>query len=506
GIIMLALVDGRPRYLSIKKILSLYLEHRREIVVRRTRFDLDKARKRHHIVLGLRVAVDNIDEVIKIIRGSDSTDDARAKLIKRFDLSEEQATAILDMPLRRLTGLERENLEKEEKELVALIEDLAAILADPKKVTKIIGKELDEVKTKHADKRMTEITDSGEELTIEDMIAEERMVITVTHDGYIKRTPTSVYRNQRRGGKGVTGMDPKENDWVEHLFIGTTHNYILFLTDKGKAYWLKVYELPQAGRASRGRPIVNLIELEKGENIKALLPVEKFSEDRYLIMATKQGQVVRNALSLYSNPRKGGIKAINVADGDELIDAKISNGNQEIFLGTRGGMAVRFKETQIRPMGRFVGGVRGIRLRKNDEVIGLGILQANSSILTVCANGYGKRTDAEEYRLTNRGGIGVINIKTTQRNGEVIAILEVVDEDELIMISVKGITIRSAVKELRKISRATQGVRLINLGEGDKLSSVARTEEDREPEGNASESPGNADAPDSAPDGAEQKE
>ncbi len=483
GIIMLALVNGKPRYLALKRMLVEYLNHRREIVVRRTRFDLDKARKRLHIVEGLRIAVANIDKVIKLIRESESVEVARAGLREKFDLTEVQANAILEMPLRRLTGLEREALEKEHKELIALIEELASILADPKKVTKIISKELNEIKEKHGDKRASEITDAGDELTIEDMIAEERMVVTVSHEGYIKRTPTAVYRSQRRGGKGVTGMDPKENDWVEHLFVGTTHNYILFLTNKGKAYWLKVYELPQGGRATRGRPIVNLLQLEGGEKVMAMIPIAKFSEDRYLIMATRKGQVVKNALSLYSNPRKAGIKAINVEQGDELIGAKVSNGQQEIFMGTLKGMAVRFHESQVRPMGRFVGGVRGVRLRDDDEVIGLEILQPGSSILTVCANGYGKRTDAGEYRITNRGGVGVINIKTSERNGDVIAILEVFDGDELIMISTKGISIRSSVKEIRKISRATQGVRLINLGAGDMLASVARIEEDTEVDG-----------------------
>ncbi|HOR28751.1 MAG TPA: DNA gyrase subunit A, partial [Candidatus Sumerlaeota bacterium] len=310
GIILLALVDGRPRYLSLKRMLQCYLEHRREVVVRRTKFDLDKARRRIHIVEGLLIAVDNIDEVIKIIRSSSSTDDARQSLKSRFGLTDEQTQAILDMPLRRLTGLEIEKLQQEHQELAALIEQLVAILADPNKVTTIIRDELDAVARKFGDERMTEIVDAEGELTVEDLIAEERMVITVTHSGYIKRTPTSLYRRQRRGGKGASGVKPKEEDWVEHLFVGTTHNYIMFFTNTGKAYWLKVWELPQAGRASRGRPIVNLLALEPGETIQAMIPIDKFSEDRYLVMCTRKGQVVRNSLDLYSNPRKGGIKAI----------------------------------------------------------------------------------------------------------------------------------------------------------------------------------------------------
>ena len=473
GVILLALENRRPRYLSLKRILQCYLEHRREVVVRRTKFDLDKARRRVHIVQGLLVAVENIDAVIKVIRGSADANAARQQLKSRFDLTDEQTQAILDMPLRRLTGLEIEKLEAEHKELIALIEELASILADPKKVIAIIVEELDAGVEKYGDGRVTEIVDSEGELTIEDLIAEERMVITVSHQGYIKRTPTALYRRQRRGGKGASGMKPKEEDWVEHLFVGTTHNYILFFTTTGKAYWLKVYELPQGGRASRGRPIVNLLTLEPGERIRAMIPVDKFSEDRFLIMGTRKGQIVKNGLNLYSNPRKVGIKAINIADDDELISVRLTSGQHEVLIATRDGMAVRFKESDVRPMGRFVGGVRGISLRGDDEVVGMITLEPASTVLTVCENGYGKRTRADEYRLTKRGGLGVINIRTTERNGKVIAVLDVIDGDELIMISNQGVAIRSRVGEMRIISRATQGVRLINLAEGDRLTSVA---------------------------------
>jgi DNA gyrase subunit A len=318
------------------------------------------------------------------------------------------------------------------------------------------------------------------ELTIEDLIAEERMVITVTHQGYIKRTPTALYRRQRRGGKGSSGINTKEEDWVEHIFVGTTHNYILFFTNRGKAYWLKVYELPQGGRASRGRPIVNMLTLEPDERIEAMIPVDKFSEDRYLIMCTRKGQIVKNSLDLYSNPRKVGIKAINIADDDDLIAVRMTNGAQEVLIATRNGMAVRFKEDDVRPMGRFVGGVRGVNLEDDDQVIGMQALRPGSTILSVCENGYGKRSDVEDYRLTRRGSKGVINIRTTERNGKVISVLDVIDSDELIMISEQGVAIRSAVKEMRVISRATQGVRLINLADEDRLTSVARIEEDKE--------------------------
>ena len=491
GTILLALDRGRPRYFSLKRILQCYIDHRREVVVRRTRFDLDKARKRIHIVEGLLKAVENIDEVIRVIRESESTEQARIALMKRFELTIEQTTAILDMPLRRLTGLEIDKLVQEHKELVTLIEELADILANPARVTSIIKKELKEVKDKFADERVTEIVEAEGELTIEDLIAEERMVITVTHQGYIKRTPTSLYRRQRRGGKGVSGIKPKEEDWVEHVFVGTTHNYILFFTNAGKAYWLKVYELPQGGRASRGRPIVNLLTLEPGERIQAMIPVDKFSEDRFLIFCTRQGQIVKNSLDLYSNPRKTGIKAMNVAEGDELIDVRLTGGQQEILIATRDGMAIRFKEADVRPMGRFVSGVRGATLRGGDIVIGMQALRPGASILTVCEHGYGKRTQAEEYRLTRRGGVGVINIRTSDRNGKVIAVLDAIDSDELIMITQQGVTIRSAVGEMRTISRATQGVRLINLAAEDKLVSVARIEEDKELEGGE----GDADEP-----------
>ncbi|HRR31384.1 MAG TPA: DNA gyrase subunit A [Candidatus Sumerlaeia bacterium] len=480
GIILLALVDGRPRFLSLVKILTLYLEHRCEVVRRRTRFDLDKAEARLHIVEGLVIAVNNIDEVIAIIRKSKDVEEARGRLIKTFDLSHIQAQAILDMRLQRLTGLEIQKLKDERKELLATIKDLKEILASAKRVNDIVRAELLDVKARFGDKRRTEIVPSSKDLTIEDLIAEENMVITISHQGYIKRTPTSLYRRQKRGGKGITGMESKEGDWAESVFIGTTHNYLLFFTNKGRAHWLKVYELPQGGRASKGRPIINMLTLEEGEQVQAVIPVQEFDDKHYLIMATKNGMVVKNALSLYSNPRRVGIKAVKVEENDELICVRLTNGNQEVFLGTRKGLAVRFKETNVRPSGRFTGGVIGIRLGKDDEVIGMEVLRPNSTILTVCENGFGKRTDADDYRLIKRGGKGVINIKVTERNGDVISIKDVIDDDELIMLTQQGMSIRTYVKLMRVISRNTQGVRLINLQEGDKIVAVARIEEKEE--------------------------
>jgi DNA gyrase subunit A len=477
GIILLAIVNGRPRYLTLIQMLRYFLDHRVEVIKRRTQFDLEKAEARLHIVEGLVIAVNNIDEVIKIIRASKDVEIARNKLMKTFSLSRIQAQAILDMRLQRLTGLEVAKLKLERKELLAIIKDLNAILASETKIYEIVKNELQEVKDRFGDERRTEIVTSSNDLTIEDLIAEENMVITISHEGYIKRTPTSLYRRQRRGGRGVKGMESKESDFAESVFVCTTHNYLLIFTNKGRAHWLKVYELPQAGRATKGRPIINMVSLEEGEKVQTVIPVKEFDDKHFLVMATQNGQVVKNALSLYSNPRRTGIKAINVVEGDELICVRMTNGQQDVFLGTRKGIAIRFHETDVRPSGRFTQGVRGIRLGKDDVVIGMEVLRPNSTILTICENGYGKRTAAEDYRLIRRGGKGVINIKCTERNGEVISIKEVIDEDELIMLTQSGMSIRSHVGGIRVISRNTQGVRLINLRDEDKIVSVARIEE-----------------------------
>lgn len=502
GVIMLALVDGRPRYLSLPKMLQHYLNHRRDVVVRRTRYELDRAERRLHIVHGLVVVQDNIDEVIKIIRAAANPEEAKQKLMATFKvplemakqidpdvtaavpLSEEQATAILEMRLSRLTQLEKTKLYHEAEELVAAITRYRHILAETSEVWKIVKKELMEVKAKYADARRTEIVEDTGDLSIEDLIAEENMVITISHTGYIKRTPTALYRRQKRGGRGSTGVETKEEDWVEHLFVGTTHNYLMFFTDRGQAHWLKVYEIPQGGRATKGRPVVNLLQLQPGEQIRAVLPVgNKFDDGRFLIFATKKGQVCKQALSLYGNPRKVGIKAINIDEGDELCDVKLTNGQSEIILATQMGMACRFHETNVRSMGRFTSGVKGINLNQGDHVIGIETPRPGADLLTVCENGYGKRSNVEDYRLTNRGGKGVINIKANERNGKVVAVKEVIDEDELIMITREGMSIRSRVADTRTIGRNTQGVRLINLQKKkDKVVGVARLAEKEDDE------------------------
>lgn len=477
GVIFLALVDGKPRYLSLIKMLQHFLSHRREVVIRRTRFELDKAEKRLHIVEGLKIAIDNIDAVIKLIKSSATVDAARVGLMEKFSLTEIQANAILDMRLQRLTALEINKLEEEIKELKKFIKRCKEILSTPAIVSQIIKEELLQIKTKYSDNRRTELIEGEGELTIEDLIAEERMVVTVSHIGYIKRTPTDLYRKQRRGGRGSTGMETKDEDWVEHLFIGTTHDYMLFFSNKGKAYWLKVYAIPQGGRATKGRPIVNMLNLEEGEKIEAMIPVKNFDDNYFLVMATKKGQVVKNALNLYNNPRSVGIKAVKIDDDDELVAVKMTNGSQEIFLGTRDGMAIRFHESEVRDTGRFTGGVRGIKLRDGDYVIGMEVIRPNTTILTVCEKGFGKRTEIDQYSIIHRGGIGVINIKTSERNGKVVSIQEVIDDDELMAITLSGIIIRFPIKDIRSISRNTQGVTLINLSDDDRITSVARVEE-----------------------------
>lgn len=496
GIIMLALVDGRPRYLSLPKMIQYYLNHRRDVIVRRTRFDLDRAEKRLHIVHGLVVVQDNLDEVIKIIRASANPEEARNKLMSTFYVSQEmasqidpdvtgpvplsleQATAILEMRLSRLTQLEKDKLYTEADELLTAIKSYRKILGETKEVWAIVKSELKEVRAKYADERRTQIVEDNGDLSIEDLIAEENMVITVSHTGYIKRTPTSLYRRQRRGGRGVTASDLKDEDWIEHLFVGTTHQYLMFFTDRGQAHWLKVYEIPQGSRSSKGRPLVNVLQLNDNEKIRALLPVgNKFEQDRFLVFATKKGQVCKQSLSLYSNPRKAGIKAINIDDGDELVDVKLTCGQSEMLLATKKGMAIRFHETDVRPMGRFTGGVKGISLNTDDIVVGLEAPRPGADLLTVCANGFGKRSKVDDYRLINRGGKGVINIKSTARNGDVVAVKEVIDEDELIMITREGISIRSRVADLRTLGRNTQGVKLINVRNDDIVVGVARLAE-----------------------------
>jgi len=474
GVIMLALVDGVPRVLNLKQILMHFIDFRHEIIIRRTKFDLDKAEKRAHILEGLKIALDNIDEIIKLIRESQNVDTARTNLMKRFKLSEIQAQAILDMRLQRLTGLERNKIEQEYLETIKLIERLRAILASESMRMQIIKDELLELKEKYNDVRRTEIVKNVEEFSIEDMIAEEDMVITISHTGFIKRFPVTGYRRQNRGGTGHSGAPTTSEDFIEHLFIASTHNYLLIFTDKGRCYWLKVYEIPQAGKGSKGRAIVNLIDISKDEKIAAIVNVKEFDDEHFVIMATQKGLIKKTVLSAYGNPRKGGINAINIRPEDDLIEAKLTDGSQEIMLGTSHGQAIRFYESDVRDMGRAATGVIGINLSHGDKVIGMITARKNSTVLVVTQNGYGKRTLIEEYRMTRRGGKGVVTVKVTERVGKMIAIKEVIDDDDLMIITAKGIVIRQQIKNLRNMGRATQGVRLIKLQKDDYIADVAR--------------------------------
>jgi DNA gyrase subunit A len=461
--------------MAITEVIRHFVDHRHDVVMRRTRFDLRKAEARAHILEGLRIALDHIDEVIRVIRESADTETARGELISRFGLTEIQAQAILDMRLKALTGLERKKIEEEYAELVKLMEYLRNILASRALRLQIIKDELDEIKAKFGDTRRTEIIDEQDTIELEDLIAEEDMVVTISHQGYIKRIPISTYHRQRRGGRGITGMGTKEEDFVSTLFIASTHSYILFFTNQGQCYWLKVYEIPQGGRAAKGRPIVNMLELQKDEAIASFLPVREFTEDTFVLMATRNGLVKKTPLSEYSRPRRNGINAIKIVDGDRLITASLTNGEQEIILQTAEGMAVRCNEREIRPMGRNSQGVRGITLNKDDYLVGMiALTRTDTTVLVVCENGFGKRTDLDAYRLTHRGGKGVISIKTTERNGNVVSIMEVVDDDELIMVTERGMLIRLPVADIRTIGRVTQGVKLINLGEDDRVVDVER--------------------------------
>ena len=475
GVIMLALVDGQPKVLSLKEMLSLFLEHRHEVITRRTQFELKKAEHRAHILEGLKIALDHIDAVIKLIRASKTVEEAKNGLMKKFKLSEIQAQAILDMRLQRLTGLEREKVEQEYLDVIKLIEKLKGILESKAKRMNIIKEELTELKKKYGDERRTEIMEEEEgEFTIEDLIAEEDMVITITHSGYIKRLSVTSYRRQGRGGRGVIGIETKEKDFVEHLFIASTHNYILFFTPKGRCHWIKVHEIPVGGRLAKGKPVVNMLDLGEEEKIAAFVPVREFDDKHFVVMATRDGIIKKTLLSAFSNPRRGGINAMNIPKDDNLIEAKITEGTCDIVLATREGQAIRFHEDKVRDMGRAAYGVKGITLAKNDKVIGMVVVKRDATLLSVTENGYGKRTSISDYRVTNRGGKGIINIKTTQRNGKVVDIKEVVTDDELMLITQKGIIIRQPVKQITVIGRATQGVKLINLDAGDKVMDVAR--------------------------------
>jgi len=475
GIILLALVKNQPRILSLRRILDLFLEHRQEVVVRRTKFELAEAERRAHILEGLKIAIDHIDEIVAIIKKAKDVDAARETLMKRFKLSEVQAQAILDMTLKRLTGLERQKIEEEYLELIKLIAKLKSILASTAKVLQLIKDELFELKKKYGDERRTEILMSEtEDFSIEDLIAEEDMVITISHQGYIKRLPVTTYRRQGRGGKGVTGVKSKEDDWVEGLFIASTHEYILFFTDRGRCYWLKVYEIPEGGRLSRGKPVVQLVGIGKDERMAAYVPVKEFKEGLYLIMASRQGTVKKSDLLDYSHPKRGGIIAAKIRDDDSLIDVRLTDGTQDVILATHEGQAVRFHESDARPMGRVSTGVRGVRLGKGDYVIGMVDVKREGSLLVVTENGMGKRSEIADYRVTRRGGKGVITVRVTDKTGKMVTIKEVVDSDELMIITQQGQVIRLPLSGVRVMGRATQGVRLINLDEGDRVVDVAR--------------------------------
>lgn len=474
GVIMLALVDGVPMVLNLKQVLQHFIDFRHEVVVRRTKFDLDKAEKRAHILEGLKIALDHIDEIIALIKKSRNPETAKQGLMRTFKLSEIQAQAILDMRLQRLTGLERKKIEDEYKEIIKLINKLKEILTNKSLRMQIVKDELIALKEKYGDDRRTEIITKTEEFSIEDMIAEEDMVITISHFGFIKRFPVSGYRRQIRGGTGHSGASTKVEDFIEHLFIASTHHYVLIFTDKGRCYWLKVYEIPQAGKGSKGRAIINLIDIQKDEKIAAIVNVRDFDEDLYLIMATKKGTVKKTVLSAYGNPRKGGINAINIREGDDLIDAKLTDGNQEIVLGTYFGKAIRFHESDVRDMGRQATGVTGITLDKKDYVVGMVPVRKESTLLVVTEKGYGKRTPIKEYRVTRRGGKGIVTVNATERVGKMVSIKEVIEDDDVMIITTNGNVIRQAVKKIRESGRATQGIRLIRLNKNDQIGDVAR--------------------------------
>ncbi len=483
GVNMLALVNNRPEVLNLKRILVAFVEHRREVVVRRTSYELRKAEERAHILEGLKIALDNLDAVIALIRRSQSPDVARTGLMQQFQLSELQANAILEMRLQRLTQLERNKLVEEYREVLKQIEYLRSILGSEALVRQIIRNELIEIKDKYQDERRTKIVKEEAELTLEDLIAEEEVVVTITHTGYIKRNAVTLYRAQRRGGKGKIAMGIKEEDFVETLFTASTHDSLLFCTDAGKVYWLKVHEIPEASRAAKGKALVNLLALSKDEKVTASLPVKEFRADRFIIMATKLGVIKKTELSAYSNPRQGGIIALTLDPGDKLIGVDLTDGQREILLGTKQGITIRFKEEDVRPMGRTAHGVRGITLEAGDEVIGMETITPDSTtaILTVTEGGYGKRTPVNEYRVQGRGGKGIISVKTTERNGPAVGFLQVRDEDEIMLMAAQGKVLRCKVDDIREIGRNTQGVRLLDMdGVEDRVVAVARLVEREE--------------------------
>ncbi|RKD22866.1 DNA gyrase subunit A [Ammoniphilus oxalaticus] len=489
GINMLALVNGQPQVLNLKEMLTHYLDHQRVVIRRRTEFDLRRAEARAHILEGLRIALDHIDEIISLIRRSQTTEQARNGLMETFSLSYEQSQAILDMRLQRLTGLERDRIEAEYQELVKLIAELRAILADENKVLAIIKDELIEVRDKYDNPRRTEIMDSEDLLDIEDLIPEQEVCITLTHDGYIKRLPVSTYKSQRRGGRGILGAETKDDDYVQTLFVTNSHNYLLIFTNRGKVYRIKAFEVPEFSRTARGIPIINLIQIEQGESVKAVIPVREFKDDRFLFFATKQGIVKRTDLTAYENIRRGGLFAINIRQDDELIGVGLTDGTKDIILGTKFGMSIRFNEEDVRPMGRTATGVKGITLVENDQVIDMDLIDDGSHVLIVTSEGYGKRTPVDEYRPQTRGGKGLITLNVTDRNGHIVALKVVNEEHDLMIVTVSGVIIRLNVNGISTMSRNTQGVKLIRVENDEAVATVAKvdmeepddeTEEDHE--------------------------
>lgn len=474
SIIMLAIVNGRPEVLNLKQMIGHYIEHQKEVFSRRVRFDLNKAEERAHIVEGLRIALNNIETIIRIIRGSGNSEEAKLALMDQVGLSELQAKAILDMRLARLTALERDKLEDEYKDLMEKIAEYKAILADQGRLMTLIKEELDRVSQKYGNCRRSAIVADEGDLEIEDLIAEEDAVITITHSGYIKRLPADTYRCQKRGGKGVKALSKKDEDFVKHLFITTTHHYLMFFTNTGRVLRLKVHALPEASRTAKGSAIVNLLNLQEKESITAVIPVKEYDPEWFLLTATRQGIVKKTSLQAYDTPRRDGIIALTLDEGDELISVMLTDGNQEIIMGTRGGLSIRFHESEVREMGRTARGVKGINLQRADEVVGADIVRDGAQLLVVCANGYGKRTDLSEYRAQSRAGKGILTIKPSERNGDVVSLMVVTEGDDLMLISREGLIIREPVTDISNIGRVTQGVTVMNMEAGDQVVAVAK--------------------------------
>lgn len=480
GITMLAIANKRPKVFNLKEILQAYISHRKEVVIRRSIFELRKAQMRAHILEGYEKALDKIDAVIEAIRKSQTPEEAKTALIKKFEFTMEQATAILEMRLQRLTGLERDKIQAELKELKTRIAELKSLLASQEKLFKMIRTECEEIRERYGDERRTRLTAAVNKIDTEDLIPEEEMVVTISHEGYVKRAPTGTYRAQRRGGVGKVGMTTKEEDFVEKVFVASTHSYLLIFTDKGRLLWMKVHALPLAGRTAKGRPLVNLVRLAPDEKVCGILPVRKFEEGRFVLMATEQGVVKKTDLMQFSNPRASGIIAISFDEGDRLISAVLTNGKDEVLLSTKEGMSIRFSEEDVRAMGRNARGVKGIELDKNDRVVGADIIDPQAQLLTVCEFGYGKRTTADEYRTQTRGGKGIITIKTTERNGSVVSALQVREKDQAMIVTSGGKVIRINVAEISIIGRNTQGYRLVTCDEGERVTSVTRIREEED--------------------------